>query len=140
MESLKLIVMFLALAMAFQVNAGSFMENIGLSKDGEYVIVEVSGSDNLDKLQGIAEGIRAALIEDGYGQKQDIDQVKEDTWCRAVVKSDREVIGECYSPHQGHGVSVRDDFSILGGYAGVVEGITKLREQHRKAIKLLDIK
>lgn len=125
------------LAIASTANAG----NVSLdNKDGDYVYVESADSSDAPMY-----AVVAVLEKTGYNRQKDaldIPQgIKVDTWCKVQVQNEREVTGECYTPHQGQGIAVRDHVVTFNGdYSKVPDMIAQLRDKHRRASALLGIK
>ncbi len=135
-----LITALLAFA-AFSVHAGlgriNPEEQAFRNNDGEYLIVKSNG--NIDAYVAVT----TAIIKAGYYTTSGIEPgTKTDTWCKVNVYQERQILGECYTPRMGFGISVRDDLAwtreqFKGDYSGVVTMIAKIRNEHRRASAFL---
>lgn len=127
----------LVIASIANANAG----NVSLdNKDGDYVYVESADSSDAPMYVVVA-----VLEKTGYNRQKDALDIpsgaKLDTWCKVQVQSEHEIIGECYTPHQGQGVAVRDHVVTFNNdYSKVPDMIAQLRDKHRRASALLGIK
>jgi uncharacterized protein YdeI (BOF family) len=131
-----------AIALLSTAAIAQHVEKMVINKDGEILIIE--SRDNNTAFPAVV----AAIEKAGYARRQTVDMApgtKMDTWCKVDVYLARQIIGECYTPRMGHGVSVRDHLewsqhSFKGDYSGVPTMIAKIRDEHRRASTTLGIK
>lgn len=116
-----------------------------VNKDGEYLFVE--SRDTADSNQAFP-AVVAAIEKAGYRRATsgNIEPgTKTDTWCKVDVYMQRQILGECYAPQMGHGLSVRNHLAwtqqdFKADYSGVPTMIAKIRDEHRRASTVLGIK
>lgn len=107
---------------------------------GDHVIFAESESlaqnSAFKALVGALQGAGYALVTE---LADPVHQVK--TWCRAIADL-QEVLGECYSPHQGHGVTLKDSVKTVSSedFSKVLPMIERLRQEHGDATAMLSIK
>ncbi|MGB4943166.1 MAG: hypothetical protein WBO92_03585, partial [Candidatus Moraniibacteriota bacterium] len=79
-----------------------------LNKDGEIVFVESRENNTaFPAVVAALEGAGYRQINPGYGVFLK-PGAKTDTWCRVDVYLARQILGECYTPQMGHGITVRN--------------------------------
>lgn len=118
------------------------MVSYAYQKDGEVVYLE--SRDNSIFLPKVA----AVLEKAGYARRATSTLppgTKTDTWCKVDVYMERQILGECYTPQMGHGISVRSHLAwtrkeFKGDYSGVPTMVAQLREEHRRASAFIGIK
>lgn len=116
------------LASVSPVNAS----NVSLSdNDRDYVYVESPDSGDAPMYDVVAIIERA-----GYHRVASSvipPKTRTDTWCRVSVHNEREILVECYTPHQGYGITIRDHVVTFNGdYSGVPDKVKQLRDEHRR--------
>jgi hypothetical protein len=111
--------------------------NITLTKNGEYVIVESRDNNK------VFPAVVAAFEKVGYSRHTTSDippGTKTDTWCKVNVYQERQILGECYTPQMGFGVSVRNILAYTTkDYKDIPFALTTLRFQHRLASRHLGV-
>lgn len=116
-----------------------------INNEGEYLIVE--SRDTADSNQAFP-AVVAAIEKAGYRRNltgRIAPGSKTDTWCKVDVYMQRQILGECYTPQMGHGISVRNHLAwtqqeFKADYSGVPTMIAKIRDEHRRASAALGIK
>ena len=135
-----------ALALLSATAMAQHVERSFTNDSGEQLFVE--SRDNNTAFSAVVAAIEKAgyrqVNPGGYGKFISPD-AKYDTWCKVDVYLARQILGECYTPQLGHGVTVRDSLtwsqhSFKGDYTGVAPMITKIRDEHRHASAALGIK
>ncbi len=130
---------------AFGANAGLGRVNPdeqAFVKDGEYLTIKSYG--NTEAYSAVVEAILRASYRTTSNNELE-PGTKTDTWCRVDVYRDRQILGECYTPHMGRGVAVRDHLvwteqEFKSDYSGVPAMVTKIRDDHRRATRVLNQK
>lgn len=139
-KSLSALAIALA-SVAFGASAQG-MVSYAYQKDGELVLLE--SRNNSIFLPKVA----AVLEKAGYARLPTSTLppgTKTDTWCKVDVYMERQILGECYTPQMGHGISVRSHLAwtreeFKGDYSGVPTMVAQLREEHRRASTFIGIK
>ncbi len=135
----------LAIASAASVANAQSVAQTYRSPNGEYVFVETR---DMTKVQNAFPAVVAVIEKAGYTRQTTSDippGTKTDTWCKVDVYHEREILGECYTPHQGHGVSIRNHLGwtqqqFKGDYSQVPTMVAQIRDEHRRASTFLNIK
>lgn len=128
---------FAALSAASVANAQSAAQSY-LSKDGEYLYVETR---DMSKVNKAFPAVVAVIEKAGYTRDTSgniAPGTKTDTWCKVDVYHERQILGECYTPQMGHGLSVRNHVTTFtGDYSQVPMMVAQIRDEHRRASAFL---
>jgi len=106
-----------------------------VNKEGEYVLVQFRDNKAFSAVVAVVENAGYELLLN-VGNLVPA-STKEDTWCKVNPWHEKDIIIECYTPHLGHAIEVRDH---AHDYSQVLNVLKRVREEHRRASKLLGIK
>lgn len=137
----KFLLVAAALCFASVVNAADYAS---FTKNGEYLYVESEQSTTaFPKVVTVFEETGWRRQASGYLPSN----TKTDTWCKVKVNNEREILGECYTPRQGHGLSVGRSLAVRdhvvtfsADYSRIPDMMNELSREHRRASVFLGIK
>ena len=114
-----------------------------VNNNGEYLSILSRDSKNNKTFLAVIAAIEKAGYHRNVSGYMEASK-KGDSWCRVDLYRERQILGECYTPRMGPGITIHNHLGwtqeeLKSDYSDVPAMVARLRDDYRRASAVLGI-